>query len=376
MAIVERDVVLQSKDADGNQTIDFPITRLANVEDAADVKITPENGDYLALVDSSDKGQMKKVPAEAFAKYTSDSRGMEAHIGDTAKHLPSGGTTGYLLVKSSGNVVEWRPPMSNPNLLDNWYFLDPINQRGATEYAGSRYVIDRWFFAGGDATLLVGNSGVTIPKDKLIGQKFENIIIEKLIGQILTFSVMLSDGTLYSGTAKFQIGTDLSFVENSNIKLFWWENGGGYFSIYAVGTEKTAKAAKLELGSQQTLAHQDESGNWVLNDPPPNKALELLKCQRYYQVNKTSQYIAGSMYSNFAGVFTVPGTEMRADPVIVSFSVPSGLVDFAGTSHKDLSIYYIGTDFSGIKLHVIPSDSCAAGVACLQDFVIELSADL
>ena len=44
------------------------------------------------------------------------------------------------------------------------------------------------------------------------------------------------------------------------------------------------KAIKLELGSQQTLAHQDAAGNWVLNDPPPDKALELLKCQRYYQV--------------------------------------------------------------------------------------------
>ena len=43
-------------------------------------------------------------------------------------------------------------------------------------------------------------------------------------------------------------------------------------------------AAKLELGPVQTLAHQDASGNWVLNDPPPDKALELLKCQRYYQV--------------------------------------------------------------------------------------------
>jgi hypothetical protein len=27
---------------------------------------------------------------------------------------------------------------------------------------------------------------------------------------------------------------------------------------------------KLELGTQQTLAHQDSSGEWVLNDPPPN----------------------------------------------------------------------------------------------------------
>lgn len=36
---------------------------------------------------------------------------------------------------------------SNPNLLDNWYFLDPINQRGKSvyEYPGDgRLTIDRW----------------------------------------------------------------------------------------------------------------------------------------------------------------------------------------------------------------------------------------
>ena len=46
----------------------------------------------------------------------------------------------------------------------------------------------------------------------------------------------------------------------------------------------TIQAAKLELGTVQTLAHQDDFGNWVLNDPPPDKTLELLKCQRYQVV--------------------------------------------------------------------------------------------
>ena len=51
-------------------------------------------------------------------------------------------------------------------------------------------------------------------------------------------------------------------------------------------------AAKLELGSQQTLAHQDADGKWVLNDPPPNKALELAKCQRYQVVYSATLNIA------------------------------------------------------------------------------------
>ena len=31
----------------------------------------------------------------------------------------------------------------NPNLLDNWYFGRPVNQRGQTEYSGDKYTVDR-----------------------------------------------------------------------------------------------------------------------------------------------------------------------------------------------------------------------------------------
>ena len=52
-------------------------------------------------------------------------------------------------------------------------------------------------------------------------------------------------------------------------------------NIAAAEDYAVCRAWKLEYGTQQTLAHQDAAGNWVLNDPPPDKALELLKCQRY-----------------------------------------------------------------------------------------------
>jgi len=50
------------------------------------------------------------------------------------------------------------------------------------------------------------------------------------------------------------------------------------------GKNVTVAVIKLELGSVQTLASQNADGTWELNDPPPNKALELLKCQRYQYV--------------------------------------------------------------------------------------------
>lgn len=66
MAILERDVVLQGMQ-DGQKTMDFPITRLANVEDAADVKEVPAAGDYIPVMDSADGGQMKKTLWSAIA---------------------------------------------------------------------------------------------------------------------------------------------------------------------------------------------------------------------------------------------------------------------------------------------------------------------
>lgn len=75
------------------------------------------------------------------------------------------------------------------------------------------------------------------------------------------------------------------------------------------GSSGKIKAVKLELGAQQTLAHQDADGNWVLNDPPPNKALELAKCQRYAKIFRQHE------------VFTV----LRVNPNYIDFLVPVGI---------------------------------------------------
>lgn len=56
---------MHSKDKDGNTTIDLPITRLGNIEDTAEVKETPAEGDYIPIIDGADNGQMKKTPFSA-----------------------------------------------------------------------------------------------------------------------------------------------------------------------------------------------------------------------------------------------------------------------------------------------------------------------
>ena len=54
----------------------------------------------------------------------------------------------------------------------------------------------------------------------------------------------------------------------------------GFVNYQPIGSEAEIVAIKLELGSTQTLAHQDENGNWVPNEVP-NFQQELAKCQDY-----------------------------------------------------------------------------------------------
>lgn len=214
---------------------------------------------------------------------------------------------------SSGNV---KYIFNNQSLLDNCYFPKPVNQRGQTEYTGQTYTIDRWARRGNNSNVLTSltANGIKISgpsNDQIDGgfqdftQRFEDY--HSLLGKTLTASILLDDFEnvdrvvfgLYSSNSVFTSTTLLgNGTAREGHKLFsttikvpdeissahsginfcirpYMLNGQGHFTLVS---------AKLELGAQQTLAHQDTNGNWVLNDPPPNQALELEKCQRYYQV--------------------------------------------------------------------------------------------
>lgn len=77
------------------------------------------------------------------------------------------------------------------------------------------------------------------------------------------------------------------------------------FSTYENGLNWLHEGAviyryKLEVGSQQTLARQTASGLWVLNDPAPDPAAELAKCQRYQQVlRSTSGWFMAAVGSRY-----------------------------------------------------------------------------
>lgn len=197
---------------------------------------------------------------------------------------------------------------SNPNLLDNWYFVGggsqqgggqfPINQRGQTSYTGEGYGIDRWTKSAPSCAVNINSSGVSFSstsEDGFMAQFIEN---PKVIHGKITLSVLSESSNVYA-TARiivFYNGAIADLVgERSNLSICSI-NLDDYDNItniefrignLSTGQSTTLIAAKLELGPVQTLAHQDAEGNWVLNDPPPNFQQELVKCQRYQLVLRT-----------------------------------------------------------------------------------------
>lgn len=218
----------------------------------------------------------------------------------------------------SDNLAYVSNNMVNPNLLDNWYFGNPVNQRGKTSYTGGGYCIDRWTIVGDTPQLTVTSGSI-----KGVGymvQKAEVYTSSSLEGMQLTLSALMSDNTFGSITFRMSKGMENQFAINSNGYLVYaeWQNTNEFFAAnwYTPSEAVGLVAIKLELGSQQTLAHQ-ENGVWVLNEIP-DYGEQLRRCQRYLRpagYNFIVSNVSGSWY----GSTTFGNSEpMRAVPAIVN----------------------------------------------------------
>ncbi|HIR57125.1 MAG TPA: collagen-like protein [Candidatus Gallacutalibacter pullicola] len=225
---------------------------------------------------------------------------------------------------ASGGSITFQvlTPASNPNLLDNWYFVGggsqqgggqfPINQRGQTSYTGEVYGIDRW--RGGTNTKVdITSSGIvlsTVPTPGSLSwvYKFERYDFFEKKAMTLsllttehgleyrTFTVPnLTPGTYWNSGVSPTDSVGNFMAEFNNEGVFQIRVGQNNFTL---GQTSTIIAMKFELGPVQTLAHQDAEGNWVLNDPPPNFQQELAKCQRYQVVLRPYWKLLGYGYKN------------------------------------------------------------------------------
>lgn len=233
------------------------------------------------------------------------------------------------MFNASNSTVEWNPyladSVSNPNLLDNPWFT--VNQRGyTTDSSSGKYPADRWQFVYNPKGCTISRSGNQLVIDNTQSgagnayffQLFEDT---SMVGKMLTASVMLSDGTIISGSAimpALEQATQDAIVDNIHkfrVYLQHLTNGSRGVPAFAfefhANCSLTIKAVKLELGTVSTLAH----------DTAPNYQQELAKCQRYFQrvapSNSGAPYGYGFSYSATSHRITMPFVRnMRTHPSI------------------------------------------------------------
>ena len=195
----------------------------------------------------------------------------------------------------SGSVIATKVQPCNRNLLDNWYFGNPVNQRGKTTYSGAGYGIDRWKATTNITSVTVDSGGyLTVVGGSDSAAVEETAEYPLLEGTVLTLSALMRCSTQGCGVQFNFGGTYSSTVAVTGtgdwelVKLTATVPSGGAapavrFRNYGVAGTFDVMAVKLELGSQQTLAHQGSSGAWVLNELP-DYGEQLIKCMRYLQV--------------------------------------------------------------------------------------------
>lgn len=223
----------------------------------------------------------------------------------------------------------------NTNLLTNWYFANPVNRRGGfcfvlkgvpchTDTAltstgtwtdaiypvevinetysrfisngGNTYYVStadvkHGYYKAGDTIdgWRIINPPLTVKFDKKLtldnsvgtsatyyGQNFEI----DLTGRSVTLSVLTSEG-LYSGTGVINNNAswEIRFSVGEDVEMYYQKgtSGFGVFFVLSAGAILDIIAVKLELGDIQTLAYQDDSGNWQLYEIP-NYEEEYAKC--------------------------------------------------------------------------------------------------
>ena len=236
-------------------------------------------------------------------------------------------------ISISDSVIATKAFPCNPNLLDNWYFGNPVNQRGQAEYAasggGNTYCIDRWAVQFEGTKYTVATATLSTTSETNVGQMngmLPNNEAMQFVGKQMTLSLLVDNPDGVDVTLNIRDRTRWSHLlppktdSGSLITttgVFGTLNDGENIQVSFIvpqGKSVNLIAAKLELGSQQTLAHQ-ENGVWVLNEIP-KFGEQLAACQRYLIPLSSYQCPAARLGANEILFFVPLPVTMRTLPTI------------------------------------------------------------
>ena len=329
--------------------------------------------------------------------------------------------TGGALDTSVTNVSNQLGTFTRPNLLDNWYFGNPVDQQGGyivpkgvnyykvdgfvpqgpipetvkvdhIDYAGSAifnyggvpcyvpkdggyvrgytgawsYTIDRWQLGDGNISLSVADGGIALKGGGVVGSDYIFTRVERLPVAKYTYTILFSGNTdqvaLSSKLTDTGVVTVVTSRAASGVLSLTWDqtteftSSDAFLRIHAPGSVNIL-AAKLELGSTQTLAHR-EGDRWVLNEVP-DYGEQLRRCQLYSNMLPGIYWLPQN--ADGTNRLTIPIPDMRTIPA-VTYEPTDGST---GTLYYDANLaqknsiqfYAIGvTGICGVKNIRISAD--------------------
>lgn len=199
------------------------------------------------------------------------------------------------------NALANLPTISNPNLLINSDFRNPINQRGSTTYPESGswvYCIDRWKYFN-TMTVAVQSGTVKLASHGTGQSWFMQEFEMALPSETYTLSIKV---TSVSGTCDMKFenssGTQVEKVISSTgvtTLTYTGSVGAIVFELSGSGSQLTIEWVKLEAGAIATSFF------------PRPVAEEYMLCRRYFDV--------------ISGVRTI-GVEQSGDQKTITYSIP------------------------------------------------------
>jgi len=210
-------------------------------------------------------------------------------------------------------------PILGQNILHNWDFRSPVNQRGQAMYTNNTnttiYSIDRWMIRGG--TLEVISGAIRFTQTFLTTNLLQRLDFAHLyLGKQVSMSVMVNNDVFSrtfnmpinnsSGTGDFSLGANLV----GNV----WRNSNGTIDVQLriLGVNPIdIQAAKLELGPVSTLA----------NDPPVDRRRELLNCLPYQLSIRPQDSTSGWVRPSTVGIVNQNGILDMQIPIPVPLRI-------------------------------------------------------
>jgi len=167
------------------------------------------------------------------------------------------------------------------NLLHNWDFRNPVNQRGQSSYSVANYTIDRWRTNDANISVNINSGYITVSNNGAAERHFLQQL-EFMVPGDYTISLLLANGDILSESLNVNDsvagGSGASSTKNLTDGL---KAQIGEFSskpalklIIVPGYSFNIAAIKFELGSASTLA----------NDPPADYGEQLMLCKRFFRL--------------------------------------------------------------------------------------------